>query len=227
MPGKISFSLLFTVLLISGCIFGDEDKSTDQTQTDSYFPLHAGMSRTFRFTETTLAGAILNSQTRTSVLSEETVYGGKEYWGVVEDSQPNGLFLRVENNIVYTLIPGEADSLVEIEYLKLDVAVGDQWETPIYSQFEPEHNALVTISMIGTYLGKKTVEVPAGTFEDCMKFDVSAIATIHSTEPVQVLHEQTEVWLARNIGIVKIRKTLLDQGNAAGYRVQELVSYQN
>ncbi len=227
MTRKIPILLLFTVAFISGCIFGDDDKSTDQT--DSYFPLHAGMTRTFNFSETTLSGDIISSYTSVSELSGPTAFNGKEYWGVVEDSQPNGLSLRVENDVVYTLVNnGESDtSLIEIEYLKLDVAEGAEWEALIYSQFEPQHNALVTISMKGTYLGMEPAEVPAGTFEDCMKFDVSAVGIIHIAEPVQVLHEQTEVWLAKNIGIVKIRKTLLDQGNAVGYRIQELVSYQN
>ena len=187
------------------------------------------MTRTFNFNETTLSGGILHSSTSTSVLNDQTVFNGKEYWGVVEDSQPNGLFLRVENDIVYTLVNnGESDtSRIEIAYLKLDAVPGDKWEAPVYSQFESEHNALVTISMTGTYLGMEPVDVPAGTFEDCMKFDVSAIATIHSTEAVQVVHEKSEVWLAKNIGIVKIRQTLLEEGIAAGYRVQELASYQN
>ena len=89
-----------------------------------------------------------------------------------------------------------------------------------------------SIEETGVVLGTETVEVEAGTFEDCLKIEYKTKTTTDTDLPPeikQMIPEQptnestTTLWLAPNVGIVKFRS---ENENSDEVATLELTSYE-
>ncbi len=95
---------------------------------------------------------------------------------------------RIESDKVYALTEeGE-----EVIYLKFGIPDKTEW----LIGFIRAH-----LQHIGTYLGVETVDVPAGTFTDCLHFKTLVRYGESS-------YESIDMWFARDIGLVKAVKIL-------------------
>jgi hypothetical protein len=92
-----------------------------------------------------------------------------------------------------------------VDYIALDETTWDMGKVGYYPA-------------IGTRLDTEDVTVHAGTFTDCEVIEIAVVYGGTSSET-------TTLWLAENVGPVKIEFTTISRGNVIGWITDELVSY--
>ena len=133
--------------------------------------------------------------------------------------------LNVTIQLIYDV---EAESEENCFLLPLDVSPDEEWDSINVSatvtftmdiqgipelQGAPEIPTItlnVDIQETGMILGTETVDVPAGTFEDCLKIQFQTETELTANEPNPNQEEPgetvTTLWLAPNVGIVKFHQ---------------------
>jgi hypothetical protein len=112
---------------------------------------------------------------------------------------------RIENNIVYTHAENE-----DKEYLKFGVVKGSDWVI----------DSIRGNNLTGTFIDIETVSVPVGTFEDCLHFELNL--------PLgDISYEKTDLWFARDVGLVRAEKVVVSMGEVMETVTDELKSYEN
>ena len=96
---------------------------------------------------------------------------------------------RVEGNSVYALRDNS-----RVELLRFGELPGATWKAGIVWDYK---------TIWGTFVGLETVTVPAGTFIDCMKFQITCGG---------LSYECCTVWLAKSTGIVRSEKVIVNFG---------------
>ena len=152
---------------------------------EDYFPLGTGSSWTYE--RTTDGGEPYEHSV--SVTGTETVNGMT--YTVLSSGHPEYFTaFRIENNNVYTHV-GDEDK----EYLKFGIERGSKW-------------AITSIRgkvLSATFIDIETVSVTAGTFEDCLHFELNL--------PLgDISYEKTDLWYARDVGLVKAEKVVVSMG---------------
>lgn len=112
---------------------------------------------------------------------------------------------RIENNTIYTLSGSE-----DVEYLKFGVERGRKW-------------TIANIrgkKLTATFIDIETVSVPAGTFEDCLHFELNL--------PLgDISYETTYLWYARDVGLVRAEKVIVSMGELMETVTDELKDYES
>ena len=75
------------------------------------------------------------------------------------------------------------------------------------------------------YVGKESVIVPAGSFDNCKKFDLRVMAVIHTEVPVEAVHTKSVTWFAPDVGMVRTIETIYSEGKESGFKESKLISY--
>ena len=143
---------------------------------------------------------------------------------VLDASAPPELNITIR--LIYDV---EAEAEENIFLLPLDVTPNEEWDSFNVSasitftmdiqglpDFQgappdiPEITLNVDIRETGIILGTETVDVTAGTFEDCLKIQFQTDTEITTNEPNPNQEEPgetvTTIWLAPNVGIVKFHQ---------------------
>ncbi|MBT4483591.1 MAG: carboxypeptidase regulatory-like domain-containing protein [Candidatus Latescibacteria bacterium] len=163
-----------------------------------YFPLGTGTSWTYE--RTTDGGEPYEHSV--SVSGIETV-NGLTYTLMSSGYSDYFSAFRIENNTVYTHTENE-----DKEYLKFGVERGSKW-------------AITSIRgkvLSATFVDIETVSVPAGTFEVCLHFELNL--------PLgDISYEKTDLWYARDIGLVRAEKFVVSMGEVMETVTDELKDY--
>ncbi|MBT4483799.1 MAG: hypothetical protein HOC71_09000 [Candidatus Latescibacteria bacterium] len=165
---------------------------------DDYFPLGTGSS--WIYERTTDGGEPYEHSV--SVTGTEAVYGIT--YSLMSSGYP-GYYssYRIENNTVYTHSENE-----EKEYLRFGVVKGSEWVI----------DSIRENVFTGTFLDIETVEVPAGTFEDCLHFEVNL--------PLgDISYEKTDLWFARDVGLVRAEKVVVSMSEVIETITDALKNY--
>ncbi len=157
---------------------------------------------------------------------------------VVGDEVEKALKARLQNemDVVREIIMSEAppDAVIEIEidvqsqdqllFLPDNVTENEEWDVNEYDAkitmsfsgggLAPSESLVVAFQILetGIVLGKETLNISAGTFEDCIKVEFRTETTLALTPPPppedveQPGETVTTVWLAPNVGIVKFHQ---------------------
>ena len=163
-----------------------------------YFPLQTGVSWTY---ERTIDNGAPSDQT-VSVTGTETA--NDITYSLMSPGYPGyyGSY-RFENNTVHALSENE-----DKVYLMFGGVIGNDWVVDSIRE-----NVLT-----GTFLDIETVEVPAGTFEDCLHFELRLPYGNTS-------YESTDMWFARDVGLVKTIRVLVSMGEVKESQTDELKYY--
>ena len=218
---------MFLIIGVSGCIFNSDD-SGDEKETVLYLPLKVGAQYTYSVIETDLPGTVINTYEKTTTISGTVTINEQQYWGFSSDVG-DGMMFRAVEDTVYSYIGFGDDGIdpsgVEIVFFRFDAALGSSWESSPLTFFDPQHNADVSMTWKGTYIGTENVTVPAGSFDNCKKYDIRIPAVIHTEVPVEALHFKILIWLAPNVGMVKTLETIYTEGRESGFMDSQLTSY--
>ena len=192
---------------------------------DSHFPLHAGQRLVYLETIEAATGRVERERSVLNMgesrVGDQPVLGrryddGTEYWFRVG---PEG----VERVAQRSMVDAEAKADPPGRYvLKRPFAVGTTWQAPTVPYLlmrkhefprELRHGNALTMTYTIEAIGE-TVEVPAGTFRDCIR--VAGVASLKlNVDPVrgpQAVPVLTTEWYAPGVGLVRLE------------RVEELVS---
>lgn len=156
-----------------------------------------------------------------ALLGKEMDSLSQQLQNVFDASTPPELNITV--NLIYDV---EAEAEENCFLLPLDVTPNEEWDSFNVSavitftmdiqglpdlQGAPPDIPEITINVdmqeTGIILGTETVDVPAGTFEDCLKIQFQTDTKISTTDPNPNKDAPgetlTTIWLAPNVGIVK------------------------
>jgi hypothetical protein len=154
-----------------------------------YFPLRSTSTWTY---ERTVNGG-QPAENRVSVSGERVFEGAA--WRVFSPDGPAWFdAFRVEENKVLALQDDR-----QAEFLRFGFGV-----TPGFTWIVGKTDYLFQIT--GTFLGLETVTVPAGTYTDCLKYDLKASLGDPN------YYEQHILWFARGIGMIKSEQKMVKYG---------------
>ena len=124
--------------------------------------------------------------------------------------------LEVEAQDYFYFLPTPATFNEEWEAMlanvKLDLNISIQSDMAGFPPFNQDITMYLTIVETGNVVDTETVETEAGTFEDCLKIEYRADATMETSPPMEDAESLfsnaygetlTTLWLAPNVGIVK------------------------
>jgi hypothetical protein len=239
MKGKVHFlKILFMAVLaltvvigLNGCGGGGGGSSDSgggdgggggatTYQTAEYFPLGQGDTWTYledgqNYSTTTVSGTeVINGTTAKKML---------------EDSGDYTLMTSDSNGITYYKVYEVDESGWEQftfsppgAYIPGEVSVGNKYTgTSTLNYTNSEGSSLTgTVSIEVTLQGTENVTVPAGTFNDCLKFSIKRIM---SSGQLTESYEGT-LWLAKGVGRVKETGTTINTDNSVDQDTFELVS---
>ncbi|MBT4484486.1 MAG: hypothetical protein HOC71_12510 [Candidatus Latescibacteria bacterium] len=152
---------------------------------EDYFPLDAASTWIY---ERTIDGGKSVDHT-VSVTGIETV-NDKTYSLMSSGYSDYFTAFRIEKNTVNTHAEDK-----DKEYLKFGVERGSKWAiTSIRGKI-----------LSATFIDIESVSVPAGTFEVCLHFELNL--------PLgNISYEKTDLWYARDVGLVRAEKTVVSMG---------------
>ena len=124
--------------------------------------------------------------------------------------------LEVEAQDYFYFLPTPATFNEEWEAMradiKMDITISLQSDMEGFPSFNQNIMAYLTVVETGNVVDTETVETEAGTFEDCLKIEYRADATMETSPPMEDAESLfsnaygetlTTLWLAPNVGIVK------------------------
>jgi hypothetical protein len=194
----------------------------------TYFPLKLGATWTFESSES-------EDSSYNFVYIDKVVgtmaQGGKTYW-MYETSYPSEYYsysdttlFRIENNTLYGFmgmdfftkpVPKSAKARAakiasvakatvfaygsELPILKFGVSAGTSWT--IYDSGVIQGNSM---KVTARYLGTESVTVPAGTFSNCAKYEMTYVTTYKDPDSstTETYSDINTTWFAPNVGNVK------------------------
>ncbi len=225
-----SISVLL-IVSISGCIT-DSGKDTAKNirgggtlLAEDYLTLSDGVVWMWDSVSTDTSGNQLQAVTTTSTITGTTVLDGETYWIVEEDDE--AVYMRIDDNIVY-LYREEASMKPSVSkrhladnhlsYYNFNMYPGGTWTILSDTQSYEEYTSSIMIT--GRFFGSETIKTPAGTFNNCAKFQVTTNSTYTPNSgdiSNRLKYNQTvTAWFAPNgIGPIKFISTMQEyEGNA-------------
>lgn len=258
---KLFALLLMLVLpLMAGCLTddsGDKDEengggsgSGSGVSATAYLPLKTGS--TYAYRETNTYGDVTEPDiyNLTSTVGTTVSKNGKTYTMMTDayDGWTDTTYVRIANNIVYALetfydmyikqaakagvtVPKLADDYTSVEVPMINFDA-NTWT--IYTNSDTNEYGTFSISWTGRYVGRESVTVPAGTFANCVVFeltmeDESSYSyggfTYSSTG-----EDKMKIWCAQGVGWVKTHSVYsFDDGSGqvhgSDVMTTELTSY--
>ena len=111
-----------------------------------------------------------------------------------------------------------------LPYIRFDVEPGTTYD--IMTSSRSEYGAgNFTLTWKGTYYGRETVTVTAGTFTDCKKYEILYDAVAVGGGSAQREITTTVFWLAPNVGTVKLEEKKTDGYQTTYTKEEELIGY--
>lgn len=245
---KKLFALMLILLfaLSAGCITDSDDDGDDGdndsgglngggTTAAEYFPLSTPATWTFDETEEYDGETYTDTYTMT-ISGTETING--ETYTVLSSSDGEDMYFRIEDNIVYMYDPylyiAETDNPAktaalgkitddEMPWMNFGVGKGKTWT--IFDHSEQHEGYSWSMSQKGKYIGTESVTVPAGSYSNCMKFQMTTQSS-YSGEGEQGNYLDTETfWFAKGVGPVKIISSEEENGSVSYVTTSSLKSY--
>lgn len=219
------------IVSISGCITDSgNDTAKDirgggTLRAEEYLTLSDGVVWMWDSVTTDTSGNQLQTDTTTSTITGTTVLDSETYWVVQEDDE--AVYMRLDDNIVYlyreetTMKPSVSKHHLadnHLPYYNFNMYPGGTWTILSDTQAFEEYTSSIT--MTGRFFGTETIKTPAGTFNNCAKFQV----TTNSTDTPnsgdmsnRVKYNQTvTTWLAPSgIGPIKFISTMQEYAGDA------------
>ncbi len=203
--------IIFLLLLItfnSGCIFNSDDGDDSDNSGNGalisaadYFPLVLNAFWTRTLTNDPDGGIGPDIYMDTVTMSSS--FEGNSYY-IIDSSKMNQQWFRIGENIVYSVIsrysfdkPAMQSAVTEgvtkweAEYLVFGVKSGTTWKIGCDDSYE----------ITGIYRGLEDITVPAGTFEDCAKFEI--VDKILENGAEMGVSTSTILWLGKGVGVVR------------------------
>ena len=138
----------------------------------------------------------------------------KSAWGVTESGRAKTTSILDEPNPYNDPLP----------YFRFDVEPGTTYDIMTYSISE-YGSGNFTLTWKGTYYGRETVTVTAGTFTDCKKYEILYYAAAVGGGTAQLEITTTVFWLAPNVGTVKLEEKKTDGYQTTYTKEEELIGY--
>jgi hypothetical protein len=161
-----------------------------------YFYLSPTASWTY---ERTVDGGVPEEQV-TAVTGSSTLDG--RVYRVFAPAGPGVMTaFRIEGNSVYTIFES-----MRTEFLKFAVVPGTTWRVGTTSGGYPVE---------GTFLGVESVSTPAGTFPECLKYEVK-------TEYGTTSYLTYTLWFAKGMGMIRSERVLMNYGEMREHVVDVL-----
>ena len=225
MKKLIALMLILLMAFVFGCIFDkdDEDDTGISINAEDYIPLKKG--NTWTWIDTDNNGV---SSTSVDVMTDPTTIDGKTYWAMnVTDVVTT--YIRIANNIAYIYIEEEPINR-EVPLFDFNKSPGDTWTT--FSETITDQGNSGTITQTVKYIGLKDVTVPAGSFSDCVVFEITTESE-YSFIANNITHnvtftEITTIYLAKGVGPVKDINVITDESDgekSESSETSELKSY--
>jgi len=164
-----------------------------------YFPLLSSFSWTYERTLDT--GARLDY---TVSISNGVMLDGLAYQQFSPDGPAGMSAYRTEGNSVYVIREHN-----RTELLRFGVIPGAAWDA---GKADGEY------PVSGTFLGLEDASTPAGTYSECLKYEVRI-------KHGDTTHETWTMWFARGIGMVRSEKVFVNYGEVRERIRDELKSY--
>ncbi|MFC1485691.1 hypothetical protein ACFL55_01530 [Candidatus Latescibacterota bacterium] len=220
MKKVLTLMLVSTLVLAAGCLTdsGDDNKDNGDSTTLSaadYLPLETGSIWMYNDTDTDYSQSPPDVDISTSSMTctgQETI-NGKTYWALVETDSDEPFFLRIDNNDVYGIDVFE-DILEkpalkglqeegEMLLFRFGVSAGTTWEIWSYSYSEDQYSWSITMS--GKYLGTESVTVPADSYSNCAKFEITTTSSYSygGYSLPETGTSKTTMWFAPDVGPIK------------------------
>jgi hypothetical protein len=156
----------------------------------NYYPLAVGNQWTYKM--------IPDGKTYNEDVTQKTAVGDHDAYAVAIDDDYS--YMGKLKGSVYQFGQGEPSSPKNMAVFDppqlvypLPFSIGSTWETPVPSEAMVQDSENVYVN--GSVEDKADITVPAGTFVDCIHVVVD--------DPRDSPSEETELWFAANIGIVK------------------------
>ncbi len=244
---------LLTTLVVS-CIFdgdsGDDEKKEtgNELSAETYLPLKVGVTWTYTSTGTEEGEEYTHEYT--STITGTTIKDNKTYFVMFDDDDQESMYMRIENNILYNILSfeeNEAKAVVkragilsaaktafteqipsgEVPFFNFNKEAGQTWEMFSYSDSGEGYSS--TFDMTGKFIGTETVTVSAGTFTNCVKYEINMrnmySYTIEDVSKSYEWRNTMTFWLAPGVGPVKIIEELSEDNEVMDSSTDELISY--
>ena len=216
--------------------------------THNFFPMKPGATWTF---ESKYDDSDYYSHTYIEKIVGSATHGGKTYW-MHETSSPDEYFsyadttlYRIDNNVLYGFFnmdmffksapkkardriaktAAAAKSVVtmygnEMAILKFGQSPGTTWtifDTGVFQGY--------SMKATGKFLGTENVNVPAGNFTGCAKFEVVFVTTSMDSETntTYTYTERSVMWFAPGVGNVKNVEVLSDENDTEDFMTTEVL----
>ncbi len=218
---------------------GGGEGPSENAGTHEFYPLSFMSSRTMRVEDADYmtGGTLSYSRTYTAIGVETS--GGRDYWRVVYDGGEKSGYYRVSGDTLYAFprmgpfgsLPADSGDSGkpsgpldnEVPYLRFDIPSGGEWTI-----LEWESSALGAFfawNWKGTYLGEEAVDTVTGRIEGCRKYllvlDTYGVGGGSSSRQTT----QTFIWLAPDVGPVKIIETLVTDGVTTSQLTESIVGW--
>jgi hypothetical protein len=226
--------LILLVAIGAGCLTSDDDDKDDDggagagVSATDYMPLPVGA--TFTYASTSVSEWSGDSTQDITISFPGTrILDGKTYTIMVEDDNawPDTSYVRVQDDILYgyeefwddvakralesdTLTAAHKQAITgAAEQTQRDVPLVNfgtgSWAIYSYSSSNEYHDT--TMNWTGKYVGRETVTVPSGTFENCVKVQLTlnSQSSFKQSEPVweETWLDISTLWFAEGVGVVK------------------------
>ncbi|MBN1291635.1 MAG: carboxypeptidase regulatory-like domain-containing protein [Candidatus Latescibacteria bacterium] len=123
-----------------------------------------------------------------------------------------------------TTSDGDWDPTInELPLLQLNISPGTNYEIMRYSKSESGGN--FTLTWLGTYTGTEDVTVSAGTFPNCKKYEILYDAVAVAGGAYGRDTTTTELWLAPDVGVVKLTEKKVSGSDTVLIREEELIGF--
>jgi hypothetical protein len=224
---KKVFALMLSLALmgmVGGCLTdsdSDDDSGSDGTNTDTssgstvgtYMPFKQASVWNYDETQTEYWSnpPSVFTLTSTTTCTGQTTKNGKSYWAM-DEGDGSTMYLRVQGNDVYTWgadmwygaakIARPAQQETENLLFRFGVSTGTTWNVWSYTD-NSQTGYPMTVSVKGKYTAKEKVTTPAGSYSNCMKFDVSTTISSTSAGMSYSYTATTSFWFAPNVGVVR------------------------
>ena len=193
---------------------GDGSGST----TSNYYPLKTDAYWVMNYTDSE-DGTVVGEGEETLRVTGKVTIEGKEYWKIVDEDEVLDSYTRIQDNVLYVIqmdfLPTKAAAMAkaagvsqfgylegEVPMLDFSKSAGKSWTISDTSYTEEGIN--YSLKWTGTYVGNENVTVPAGTFANCRKYLIVMVYSTSFNNFSYSSETKTTVWLAANVGPVKI-----------------------
>ncbi|MBN1293898.1 MAG: hypothetical protein JXB48_18810 [Candidatus Latescibacteria bacterium] len=225
MLNKIFYIFIFLFLVISGCVFDDNDTTQKGEYIDSYFPLNIGLTRNYRIT--TFINGVEYVSPMDRIFTGTVNYENKKFYVLVSSDSDKESLYRIENDILYRYYP--ENSKISVPYpheepmLDFNKQKGESWLVVSNTFVDNDHE--VVYSLQSTFMGIETMYVPAGQFQDCVRFDNYETWYYNDSSEAEEnkpeFYMRYSAWYAQGVGLIK----LTAEGNYFGNYLIELNDY--